>query len=283
MRVSLSIYGKELNDELGLDWYDYGRRNYDTSLGRWMNIDPLAEKYYAYSGYNYTINNPIVFIDPDRRDVINEETARREGLQNTVALGNKYFAKNYNGNEKMKKKDFNNKKDWQKYKSFRSKLNKAIKKENEINDAIADFQKTNPLGFYIANKLTYSDNNGNTQDFDIIIHSDTNVKVNNNSLTQYGGAVTELAQNASTNIYDAHTTIDFSTMTLPSNKLAHELGHGYTLSKAPINAGTLMGSTHNCQDPVHRNSYQSKDAMDWKIITIITESCFLMVHHFFLL
>uniref|UniRef100_UPI0026306E6C RHS repeat domain-containing protein n=2 Tax=uncultured Psychroserpens sp. TaxID=255436 RepID=UPI0026306E6C len=57
--------GKELNEELGLDWHDYGARNYDASLGRWMNIDPLAEKYYEYSGYNYTLNNPIMFNDPD--------------------------------------------------------------------------------------------------------------------------------------------------------------------------------------------------------------------------
>ncbi|WP_303317579.1 DUF6443 domain-containing protein [Flavivirga abyssicola] len=61
--------GKELQDELGLDWYDYGARNYDPYLGRWMNIDPLAEKYYEFSGYNYTLNNPIVFTDPDGQRV----------------------------------------------------------------------------------------------------------------------------------------------------------------------------------------------------------------------
>ncbi|QTE24487.1 RHS repeat-associated core domain-containing protein [Polaribacter cellanae] len=59
--------GKELQDELGLDWYDYGARNYDASLGRWMNIDPLADhpKQLHASPFAYTNNNPVLYIDPD--------------------------------------------------------------------------------------------------------------------------------------------------------------------------------------------------------------------------
>ncbi|SHJ67770.1 RHS repeat domain-containing protein, partial [Aquimarina spongiae] len=66
------VYGftnKEEQDEIGLGWIDITARNYNPELGRWMNLDPLAEKYYDKSLFNYSFNNPIFFIDPDGREV----------------------------------------------------------------------------------------------------------------------------------------------------------------------------------------------------------------------
>ena len=57
--------GKELDTQKGLNWYDYGARHYDAMLGRWLVVDPLAEKMSPWSPYAYCYNNPIKFVDEE--------------------------------------------------------------------------------------------------------------------------------------------------------------------------------------------------------------------------
>jgi RHS repeat-associated protein len=80
--------GKELVDDLGLNWYDYGARWYDPSVSRWMQVDPMAEKFVRWSPYNYCINNPVAFIDPDGMEFTGrgalDVTAPRGGRTSTI-------------------------------------------------------------------------------------------------------------------------------------------------------------------------------------------------------
>ncbi|MDR1370410.1 MAG: RHS repeat-associated core domain-containing protein, partial [Dysgonamonadaceae bacterium] len=61
--------GKELDMMNGLNWYDFVARGYDPVTGRFLTIDPLAEKYPWISPYAYCMNNPVKFIDTDGRDI----------------------------------------------------------------------------------------------------------------------------------------------------------------------------------------------------------------------
>lgn len=103
-----SFNGKEFSQDLQLNSYDFGARNYDPALGRWMNIDPHAENYFSISPYVSFANNPISFVDPTGRDIsfwkLNNktgewETATYEELDEKTQKSLEAFAKTDIGNK----------------------------------------------------------------------------------------------------------------------------------------------------------------------------------------
>lgn len=94
--------GKEEQTELGLNWIDYGARNYDASIGRWFGIDNLSEKHFNFSPYAYTANNPVLFVDFDGNDygVLVNRAARTITVRATYLVsGNNQAAFNRRGRD----------------------------------------------------------------------------------------------------------------------------------------------------------------------------------------
>ena len=74
--------GKEMQDELGLNVYDYGARFYDPAVPHFWQIDSKAEEFPSQSPYVYAANNPVFFID---KDGMAPETMFVDEQGNTIA------------------------------------------------------------------------------------------------------------------------------------------------------------------------------------------------------
>lgn len=77
---------------MGLNWLDYGWRNYDPAIGRFNKVDRFAEKYYDKTTYGYAGNNPIVFVDiqGDSLDVGQNKQSIKD-INSLVKSGNKKY------------------------------------------------------------------------------------------------------------------------------------------------------------------------------------------------
>ncbi|MFX1707201.1 DUF6443 domain-containing protein [Chitinophaga sp. CC14] len=64
LKNNFNYNGIEQTDEIGLNQYDAYFRTLDPQIGRWNQMDPVAQKYPGISPYNSNFNNPVSFADP---------------------------------------------------------------------------------------------------------------------------------------------------------------------------------------------------------------------------
>lgn len=60
------FHGKPVDPDTGME--DFGARNYDPVLGRFLSIDPvdfMPDNIHSFNRYNYGNNNPLKYTDPD--------------------------------------------------------------------------------------------------------------------------------------------------------------------------------------------------------------------------
>ncbi len=73
--------------EMALDWYDYGARFYDPSIGRFTGVDPSSELIPSLSVFHYGDNNPISNVDPDGRSFFRSSYLNSRGGHWSDILG----------------------------------------------------------------------------------------------------------------------------------------------------------------------------------------------------
>ena len=109
--------GKELQDELDVNWLDYGARMYMADIGRFFAVDNYADKYVDVNPYQYALNNPMYYVDinGDSVDVsgldgktrrnLKKDLANKTGLKLKVKGGQLVYKTDSKGNAKTNNSD----------------------------------------------------------------------------------------------------------------------------------------------------------------------------------
>ena len=83
--------GKEYEEELNLNTYDFHARQMDPVLGRFWGVDPMCSERVSFSPFNYAQNNPMNRVDPT--GMLDESYRNR--LQNTDGSSSDYEGNNF--------------------------------------------------------------------------------------------------------------------------------------------------------------------------------------------
>ena len=92
--------GKEYEEELNLNTYDFHARQMDPVLGRFWGVDPMSSERVSFSPFNYVQNNPMSRVDPSGMlDAQYEnEDAKRQDIMDDAAydeIGKQFYVESY--------------------------------------------------------------------------------------------------------------------------------------------------------------------------------------------
>ncbi len=89
--------GKTYDMDAGMNLYYYGARYYDSELGRFTQVDPAGGDYPEWSGYVYTLDNPLKHTDPDGRNPLLIAALGGAVVGGAVGAGVEYLSQKSNG------------------------------------------------------------------------------------------------------------------------------------------------------------------------------------------
>ena len=147
--------GKERDAETGYDYF--GARYYSSSLGIWLSVDPMSDKYPSLSPYVCCADNPMRLVDIEGQEWVNAHSEKVNKLKTA-----------YDKNPT---------------KELYRQLKAEIKKESRVNTYLNELKKNDIHLYNYIENLKVSDKSGNY----------SNVKVSVFSASYYKGASDEVA------------------------------------------------------------------------------------------
>jgi len=241
--------GKELDSDFGLDWYHYGARMYDSTIGRFTGVDPISDQFAWVSTYNYAENSPIANIDLHGLQKVSVNDVRNEQ--------GKITSRNVNVSVKMKVLNLSSKDNFQ----FNNSLNRAKGRAStylstSFNSRVLNSVETGLTSNEVPVNVKFSLSTQQVTSLDQVSNSDFVGIIVDAVDNQDEGGNTEGWGEISGNV----TILEADQMDGSSSELLlHELGHNLSLDHTDNGEGLMganMNGRYNIDKSVLKDLYQ---------------------------